>query len=99
LAVGSSASVLLQAGVGNTAFTTGNRSTAVLTILAGDQNSTARSVAHTLSVDDTGGGNGSEAENNGGDGELHFELVRRGVYLVGCWAIDCDEEEVGCEMD
>jgi hypothetical protein len=80
LTIGSSASVLLQAGVGDTAFTAGDRSAAVLTILTGDQDSTARGVAHTLSVDDAGGGKGSEAENNGGDRELHFGLLKKGFF-------------------
>ena len=81
LAVGSSASVLLQAGVGDTAFAAGYRSATILAILAGDQDSAARGVANTLSVDDAGGGNGSEAENNGGDGELHFGWLKKGFCV------------------
>lgn len=99
MAVGSSASVLLQAGVGDTALAAGNRSAAVLAILTGGQDSAARGVANTFSVDDAGGGNGSEAENDGCDGELHFGRLKKGSFLFVCWAIDCDEEDVGFEMD
>jgi hypothetical protein len=98
LAVGSRASVLLQASVGDAAFTAGDRSTTVLAILAGNKNRTARCVADTFSVDGAGGGKGSEAENEGGDRELHFGLLKRRNFLFVFWTIDCDED-VGCEMD
>jgi hypothetical protein len=61
------ASILLKTGVGDTALTVGNRSVAVLAVLAGKDKSTAGSVADAFSIDDTSGGNGSEAENKGGD--------------------------------
>ncbi|KAI6757791.1 hypothetical protein SNK03_010970 [Fusarium graminearum] len=83
LAVGSSASILLQAGVGNTACSVGNRS---VVVLATDVDSAARSVANTLNVQGASRGNGSEAENKGGERELHLEFVEgeeEVVCLVG----------------
>jgi hypothetical protein len=72
LAVLGGAGVLLQAGVGDAAGARGDR--AVL-VLATDQEGVrvAGHVADTLDVGDAGGGKGSEAEDHGGDGELHLE--------------------------
>jgi hypothetical protein len=74
------AGVLLKAGVGDTACTAGNRSVAVL---AAEEKSTAGSVADAFSVDDASGGNGSEAENKGGDRELHCRLWKGVFGVVG----------------
>lgn len=91
LAVGGSASILLQAGVGDTACSVGNRS---VVVLATDVDSAARSVANTLNVHGASRGNGSEAENKGGERELHLEFVEgeeRG------WLVGCSKEDVRCE--
>ena len=70
MTVGGSAGILLQAGVGNTAFALRNRT---VLVLATNVDCIAGSVADAFDIDDAGGGNGNEAENDGGDRELHFE--------------------------
>jgi hypothetical protein len=61
LSVCSSASVLLHAGLGNTAVTGRNRATSVLAREDGGVSS------------NSSGGNGGKAEDDGGNGELHFD--------------------------
>jgi hypothetical protein len=58
------ASILLERLVGNAASAVGS--------LAGDDFATS-DVVDTLDVGDGGRGDGNEAKENGGDGELHFD--------------------------
>jgi len=64
------AGVLLDGGVGDTAGSLGDGAAGVL---AAEDDGVARGVADTLGVGDGSRGEGGEAEDNGGDGELHFE--------------------------
>jgi hypothetical protein len=42
-------------------------------VLATNVDCIAGSVANSFNIDDAGGSNGNEAENDGGERELHFE--------------------------
>jgi hypothetical protein len=74
LAVGGGAGVLLQVGVGHAAGAAGDRAALVL-------------AGHEGAVLGKGGGNGSQAEDEGGEGELHpggwVGLSRRGLKDYG----------------
>jgi hypothetical protein len=72
-----SASILLEGLVGGAANTVGNR--AGVDLAAGN-------VVDTLDIGDGGRGDGDESEEDGGDGELHFDwrlVFGVGVYMFG----------------
>jgi hypothetical protein len=103
LAVGGCASILLQAGVGDTACSVGNRS---VVVLATNVDSAARSVADTFNVHGASRGNGSEAENKGGERELHFELLKLKeevcfdlIVVKKIWDVKVDQPTSGREKN
>ena len=73
------AGILLQRLVGQAAGTVGG--------LAGLDLGTSN-VVDTLDVGDGGGGDGDEAKENGGDGELHIGDLRCEMYRFGVLTID-----------
>jgi len=71
-AVGGVADVLLQAGLGDAAVARGHRSVAVGAGAAVDGDDLARSVADALGVDDGSRSQSGEADDDGGQRELHL---------------------------
>ena len=71
LAVAGSAGILLEVAAGDAALAVGGGTALVLT---GHEDGIAGSVADTLGVNDASGGKGNEADKDGGERELHFEI-------------------------